>query len=402
MLSYSELTPELKLLVLCSATGNEKKRNDINKLINSGINWSMFIKLALQHKVYPLVFQHLRALVHPNVSDKLLKDLYKLKKDNDCKTLQMVTEFSKILQALEQRGISVIVIKGFPLAQQLYGDITLRTSRDIDILISADDIAAARHIMEQYGYQWNHPLANATAGRLKKWMAFNQHLEYWHPERQICIELHWRLDCQSMELPFNLLRKNGVSMHILGREINVLGKEELLLYLILHGAVHRWFRIKWLLDIDIMIRKQNFSWEKLCLLANQLGFMVVLNQAFILARELLGTPLPRDISNRADMDTKAKHLACLALQFIKDNGFASKTTFKTKAIILFKYTRYEFKLKTGWRGQFICIFRYFLPTESDLELVALSERLYFIYYIIAPLSWVYKRTRNVIKMLVKG
>ncbi|MDQ7861985.1 nucleotidyltransferase family protein [Peribacillus frigoritolerans] len=34
-----------------------------------------------------------------------------------------------------------------------------------------------------------------------------------------------------------------------------MGKEDLFLYLIAHGSKHGWFRLRWLADIDLLMRK---------------------------------------------------------------------------------------------------------------------------------------------------
>ena len=402
---YNELLPELRLVLLCSSlksNDKDKDKDTIDKLIDSGINWPMFTHLVLHHRVYPLVYRYLSTLEHPKVPDKVLAALYKLKKDNDCKTLQMVTEFRRILRALEQNGICAIVMKGFPLAYQLYGDITLRMSRDVDLLVHPEDVEEARRAIESNGYIWKHPLANTTPARFEKWMESNKHLVYWHPELEICIELHWRLDSWGMDFPMNVVKNNMTSMQMLGQSMNILDKEELVLYLVIHGADHAWFRVKWLVDIDLIVRKGEFSWQRLYLLADNLSGKSVLNQAIILLRELLQTPFPEDIINLAKKDMAAQELALMALHFIKDNGAYKNTTFKAKASILYKYKRYEFSLHSGWRGRALCIFRCCLPSVNDLELIFLSERLYFLYYIISPIRWVYRRTRNVITNVARG
>ncbi|SMC97973.1 nucleotidyltransferase domain-containing protein [Sporomusa malonica] len=400
---YNELSPELRLVLLCSSLKrNDNDQDTIDTLIDCGINWPMFIHLVLHHRVYPLVYRYLSTLEHSNVPDKVLAALYKFKKDNDCKTLQMSAEFVRILRALEQKEIFAIVMKGFPLAYQLYGDITLRMSRDLDLLVHPEDVDEARRAIESNGYVWKHPLAHTTPARFKKWMESNKHLVYWHPELEICIELHWRLDSWGMDFPLNVVKNNMTSMQMFGQSVNILDKEELLLYLVIHGAVHAWFRVKWLVDIDLIVRKGDFSWERLFLLADSLSVKSVLNQAIILLRELLQTSFPKEIIYLAEKDRAAQALAVMALRFIKDNGLCRKITLKEKASILYKHKRYEYSLHSGWRGRALCISRCFIPSVNDLELILLSERLYFLYYIISPIRWIYGRTRNVITNMARG
>ena len=52
----------------------------------------------------------------------------------------------------EQRGIRTLVLKGPTLALDLYGDVSLRTSKDLDILIPLTEIEQAERLMTELGY----------------------------------------------------------------------------------------------------------------------------------------------------------------------------------------------------------------------------------------------------------
>jgi hypothetical protein len=341
-------------------------------------------------------------MAYPVVAKHIISALGKLDQDNKSNTLRLVTESIRILRAMEQCEIRVIVLKGFPLAQQLYGDITLRTSRDLDILVAPEDINETRKIIEMHGYIWSQPVAKITAVDLEKWMKLEKNFEYWHPRLGVSIEVHWRLDCRGMDLPVNMIENNLISIKMFGQSMNMLGKEVLLLYLVIHGAVHAWFRIKWLLDIDILIKKGEFSWEKVYQLANNLGVKTILNQTLFLVQKLFATPLPKAVINQVDADIQAQVLAIMGLRFITDSPSNTNKSIKEKITFLYRQKNYEFRLNDGWRRQVACIGRFFLPANEDLELISLSGHLYFFYYIVSPFTWFYRRTRNVMKNVLRG
>ena len=400
---FNELSPELRLVLLCSNLKSKDKDQDtIDKLIDSGINWPVFTNLVLHHRVYPLAYRYLRTLAHSAVPNEVVAALHELKQDNDRKTLQMITEFVRIMRALEQKGIRTIIIKGFPLAQQLYGDIALRTSRDLDIFVHIEDLGAATKVIEDHGYIWRKPFAVSKTIPLKKWMDWDKHLNYWHPQLEVCIELHWRLDCQGMNIPFSLIDKGRISTRMFGQSINVLGHEELLLYLVIHGSAHKWSRIKWLLDINLMVKKGGYSWEKIYLISDNLGVRPVLNQALILVHVLLENPLPKAIVDLIDKDAKAKKMAMIALRFIIDNGLHTNKSLNEKAIRLYQQKIYEFNLNSKLRGQLSYLSKCFIPSVEDLELISLSRRVYFIYYIISPFTWFYRRILTITKSLTRS
>ena len=76
------------------------------------------------------------------------------------------------------------------------------------------------------------------------------------------LEIHWRLDARpSKEPTFNELWERKRVSPITSYPVYFLGEEDLFLYLVSHGARHGWFRLRWLLDIDQMVRK-GFDLEK--------------------------------------------------------------------------------------------------------------------------------------------
>ncbi|WP_176772776.1 nucleotidyltransferase domain-containing protein [Sporomusa acidovorans] len=370
-------------------------------LISGNVNWPDFTRLVLRHRLYPIVYRYFKKLAHPGVPDDVMTNLSQFDKENIYKTLKMLTEFQTLLKSFDEGGITAVPIKGFPLAYQLFGDITLRTSRDLDILISPVDVDRSMKILERKGYVCNQSLNGAFS--LKRWMKFNKHLEYQNHHLGICVELHWRLNCHCMDLPQDIIRGNMQLVRMLDYSVKIFGRESLLLYLVIHGAAHGWFRLKWLLDIDTMIRKGDFCWDKLYQLANHLELRTVVNQTLILVRTFFGTPLPDDVTQSARMDTRAHCLANMALHLItdEDNQPSNTKPLIEKCQLFYRQKLYECSLlRTQNKLSFIsCVFS---PSVEDLELLPLPEKLYFIYYIISPLTWIYRSTFKVMLSLFQG
>jgi len=57
------------------------------------------------------------------------------------------------MQALEARGVAAVVLKGFPLAQQIYGDVTVRPVLDSDLYVQTDDRAEAADALREIGWR---------------------------------------------------------------------------------------------------------------------------------------------------------------------------------------------------------------------------------------------------------
>ncbi|CQR74725.1 hypothetical protein SOV_07470 [Sporomusa ovata DSM 2662] len=391
---YSSLSSELKLVLLCSRLQTTVEEEvAIDKLLAEHIDWELFMHLTMHHRLYPLEYRYLSTHIHPKVPKTVVSILRQQTQQNTCKTLQMVGELVRLIRAMAQNRIRTVVMKGFPLAYQLYGDMTLRPSKDLDILVWPEDMDKARKIVEDNGYFPEHPIANSSPAQQRKWMETNQHLEYWNPDRAVCLELHWRLDCHGLDIPLITVENSLVQVQLANQSINILGKEELLLYLVLHGANHAWSRLKWLCDVDIVLRQGAFSWEALYQLAYSLGVNAILNQSIILSHALLDTPIPVNIVEMAKNDTKAQDLAAMALRCISDNDYKPKKLYVV-AYSIYQWEKYLFLLQARWRERISFVFRCFLPSKEDFRMIALPEKLYFLYYMLSPFTWLCCRVRN--------
>ena len=95
-----------------------------------------------------------------------------------------------ILHQLQASGIDARAYKGQPLAQALYGDATLKSSSDIDIIVSPSQISAAATQLDAMGY---------VSGVSLRWFSNSTFLKYQKEctfstmGGALCVDLHWGL-----------------------------------------------------------------------------------------------------------------------------------------------------------------------------------------------------------------
>ena len=380
------VSSEFKLLISCL----RKEQDRMDLLLAMPINWHHLLYLVRFHKVYPLVYRYLNASEHTCLPQQVISNLCQMCLENTAKTLQMAGELVTVLRVLEKNGIRAVVLKGFPLAMQLYSNVGFRPSRDIDIFVWPKNVDEARKIIEALGYHREYPSFKAIPEWPQKWMQRNHHFEYWHKKKNISIELHWKLGHYGMEIPLENVEDNLTRMNIAGQQIYTLRMEESILFLALHGASHGWFRLKWLCDMDAVLPRRDFSWERLYTLAKHLDVEPILNQAIILAREVLGTPVPEYIAKIAEKDRKAGDLASMSMLAISaaDSGH---TTFNRYMPSLYRQKKYEFSLQRGWEKKLAYIHSHFSPTDGNIQSIPLPDGLYFMYYFIRPCTWLTRR-----------
>lgn len=379
------LSAELKLIMAFLRMHMADPRNEATNLLAAGpLDWDVFTRLAICHRVHPLIYRCVRTVEDLALPQEVMHTLRWENELNLAKTLQMTGEMLNILRVMEEEGICAIVLKGIPLGIKLYGQAALRPSRDLDILVWPKDVEKARQVIEAQGYARTHPRFTETPVRLRNWMKNVHHFGYWHEDKDICLELHWRVGCQDWDL--GKLREKPVQMKVAGRRVLILEEEELLLSLVVHGAVHVWFRLRWLCDIGMMLKQGGFSWERLYALATEVGVKHLLHQAIILAGTILAAPVPEHVALVAANDRKAQKLAAMVLPLLGIVDF-NPAELHVCAPWYYHYKKYVFGMQCGWKKRFVYIFSHLKPEERDIGSLSLPTCLYPLYYLTRPLTW---------------
>lgn len=210
-----------------------------------------------------------------------------------------VKEFISVTDAFTAADIKFIPLKGALLSQRLYGDPTFRKYCDFDILTEVSAISKAIGIVLQLGYKANPSAWPETSYMQKILVNHTNHISYSNFEKQVTIELHWRL-IKTPVISYNhldsLVRNNLVSINLAGRSFSVLSNEMELLYLIIHGGIHWWRRLKWIIDINAFLKTQTVNLKKFKELGEELkaDHMLAFCNA-VLSRYFPGGPQLTDV-----------------------------------------------------------------------------------------------------------
>jgi len=179
--------------------------------------------------------------------------------DEKVAALAKTGEFLRVTDALRAAGLSFIPLKGPLLSQRLYGDATGRYYGDLDILVSTGTFSDAVHVLENLGYVADAP--GWPEGRRQRLtlLKHSRDLGFSNPVNGIQVELHWRLLRNlpgGMGQDEDLFRGTLMELGFAGRIFSVLSNEAELLFLVIHGGLHWWRRLMWLVDIHDFIITQ--------------------------------------------------------------------------------------------------------------------------------------------------
>ncbi len=388
----NEFPPELRLML----AGANSDLHKTKYLLQQPINWDKFLRLATYHRVYPSVYRTLSRLDKLIVPEHVLDKLRQTCQENTLSTLRITGEMVRIGSLLENHNISAVVLKGAPLSWRLYGDIAARPYVDIDMLVTVDELEQSVEVLEKEGYRRisEYDSYNLTPRQLQIYLKYHKHsshFKYWNSREKVILEIHWKLSKYGNVLPFPSA-DNIKKMVVAGNILPVLPDEECLLYLVLHGAGHRWHRLRWLVDIKKFIQQENIDWVSLGHLAKKFGMQSFLHQALILVNQVFGVALPPGLEPDVTRDRIAWRLACLALQAhildaVDQGGSSGIYSFLVNSY-------YGLYMNRGLKNKVNYVLKLFGPTVEDIKLVALPDRLYALYYIIGPFTFIARCLRK--------
>ncbi|MFP7224995.1 nucleotidyltransferase family protein, partial [Priestia filamentosa] len=118
-----------------------------NLVLEQNIDWNYFLQLVKHHRIYPLVYAKLRELRDPAVPPFVMEMLKKEYQKNTFLMLHLSAEMERVSKLFSAQNIKLLFLKGHPIAQDIYGDISLRTSKDLDVLIEFEDLQRADVIL---------------------------------------------------------------------------------------------------------------------------------------------------------------------------------------------------------------------------------------------------------------
>ena len=222
----------------------------------------------------------------------LLKEKYPREHlDEKYEQLLLVGEFIKLTDGLREATIPFIPLKGPLLSYRLHNDASYRYSHDLDFLVPPDAVKQAISILETNGYRPYYFPWPENSKKERRFMRFSNQIMFGHPEKEIYIEIHWKLfkpKITNSGVLSAVLKSNLSEVTFKHRPFSVLSNELELLYLVIHGGLHSWARLKWLLDIKDFIEKIPFNEKKFAQLAAKLNA----DRMILLANDVLSLYFP--------------------------------------------------------------------------------------------------------------
>ncbi|MCR8924995.1 nucleotidyltransferase family protein [Priestia megaterium] len=386
ILNLDRMPKELKLILELMKEGNEQYLQKHSQVLCRDIDWNLFIKLTLHHRVYPSINFKIKMLDVDVVPTYVVQFLNQQYKRNTFQMLRLSAEMEKISLIFSKHQIQTLFLKGPVLAKCLYGDISLRTSSDLDFLIPIQDLAKAEDLLVSLGYEKDDYIHTV----LNDWKWRHHHVTYIHPRTEIKLEIHWRLHPGPGKEPcFDELWKRKVESSITSYPVYLLGTEDLFQFLVSHGARHGWSRLRWLIDIQQILKKK-IDWVQLYTLFTTYHNPYVGGQAVILASQLLNVRIEKEMEPLL-ISKRPKKLAQEAVFYLET--MVNLHNDPVPEYISKYHSRHLFSLMSA-QQKFFFTASLLHPYPEDAETLPLPEKLHFLYFPLRPVLWAWRKTRK--------
>lgn len=391
-LTLPDFSPELALAVDCMRWPlDEAARDQIRRRAASNLDWDRFLAWVARHRVAPLVHRNLRQAGAPATPAHVLQQLQDQDARNARQVLTQISEAARIKRDLDAAGIRSMMIKGPLLSVLAFGDPTLRASRDIDLYVDRSRVQEADRLIVQAGYRRFAPDFALSPREEGAFLRLRCQYAYFSVQAGVIQELHWRLTSNGTLMPIDdaTLWSRSDPVNLNGVEFSTLPDEEMFLYLCIHGSVHVWFRLKWLVDVAALLgRTRAETLQRIASRARTLGIERPFHQALLLAHRLLAAPVPPELLSAAMASGAARRLAataCRAMYWAASPSEPADTRWFNTWIALQAY-RLKPELSYRWAE-----FQDQMCSPEDWARLPLPESLFFLYLPLRPISWAVRK-----------
>jgi len=245
------LTPETELVLsLCRTSISAKAAARVRTLLAQPMDWDALLRRAEGWELEAVVFSNLRSVFGEAIPPEVLETVTDLERQSRARTLARTLITVDLASKFEAQGIDTIVLKGPAIGATAYGDPSLRSFEDIDLLVRRRDMERARAMVMTIGYKRQYEPSHES-------FLIDQHHALEFSDSRTRVELHSALVERYLRLKIHEsdLWSGSLRVQCAGGSLRVLAQHHLFLFLCAHGAKHEWERPRWIRDIAQLVSK---------------------------------------------------------------------------------------------------------------------------------------------------
>jgi Uncharacterised nucleotidyltransferase len=366
--------PELQLLLACArAQLNPAAAGEIVSAAAQPLDWLKAIDLASGHGLSPVLICQLQRHATARLPETIRLCVVERFRAQTIRNFELTKELLEILSLLEKGGVDALAFKGPVLAQQLYGDLSLREFIDLDILVFPKDAPTVIALLSAKGFE---PQFVLTRQQFARFQRSKCQMTLYHKATRELIEVHWALlsPGYSFSPAVPMVWDSIQNVSIAGRSIKTFSSETQLLFSCLHQAKHNWSRLGWLMDLAVLISQSlTMDWQQIQDRAGSFGTARMIRVSLRLVQLLFQVTLPVRITDWVTDDVSSNKIAekilerLLSVDTTADQPMASDPLFRASMESVADRAFY-------WFDTFL------RPTPLEWALLPLPDSLYPLYY----------------------
>ena len=148
------MIPVEQKLVACAATTqhNPSQQQRIQGLMSQNVDIDRLIDTAFKEGMTGFLYKSLMSSgVLDTIGEEQKERLQSLYYNTVAFNVKLLHDLGEVLELLDQENIQVVLLQGIALLQQIYDDVGLRPTTDIDLWVKEKDFSALVRILLSQG-----------------------------------------------------------------------------------------------------------------------------------------------------------------------------------------------------------------------------------------------------------
>jgi hypothetical protein len=393
LLAHENYAAEFNLALACAHWPlRDRDREEVLRLTEGRIDWDWFVRIIDRNQILPLAYRNLRDALpdcgHIEILDKLRRKMMALASHS----LTHAAELIRVTESVENAGMEMVELKGASLSVLAYGNVSMRNSGDIDLLISPTHVFEVERVLLGLGYVRYEPRAELTPRRQKHYLKYYKHFAYVCEAKSVLLELHWRLHHCNPLTARDAAAPETVKVPVGSGIVSALARDDLFLYLCVHGSIHGWPILKWLADIGALLGAMTEEdLRRIVTLASRRGMMAELRAALILADSFLAVSRP-SVELPREQYPLVDRIVGMAQRLLTAQDYCLGIQDIPSLQMFF----YDLRMRSSWQYRSEDL-RRALVFPDDWELVDLPDALFPLYAAVRPVSWLIRHLPRLLR-----
>jgi len=369
----------------------------VRAAIEAGPDWSEYLRLLDRHGTPGLGWAALCRVSGIAVPDHVAQEL--TKRSDDCRRQAglFCMVLADVLKRFNCAAIPAMPMKGQTLSFDLYQDIGLRYSRDLDLEVRVADLHKAQSCLIEAGWQLESSFFSMTPRQWTSLLRNESHINFMHVSSGCMLELHWRNPWETPEAT-SARWERSIPAVWQKHSIRAIHPGDLTRYLCCHGGLHRWFRAKWLGDLARAHMVGLLDWDASFDEARKSGEEKPLLAGLGLLRDVYELTLPG--LPDSVWEGWSPLLVEMPIRALKNPAEPADGAGPAKLRDRIRRSRYERLLwprKPPWSSVsdlFYC--------REDFRALPLPDELFWAYKLLRPVFWLRRWSQQLVRRAAQG